>query len=710
MKQKRDPRFLILRTLRDFPFLSEPQLRWLWSWTKHVTQRHLWEVHHQGLVRRYPLFVESQPTAQWLYTLTAKGLQTLMQRDALALREYQSKYSYSISRLRWLASVLERVYHARQVLFGLDTHSANWGIVRWNSETEARYRLEKGWRCVSFHCSAVFENRAKDRWLPVAIVWDTGEVPVQAERGWWRNFFKAQYDCADAYSSQAQFPILCYVAADAARLDEVWRLLRDVTLETQIAIPRVCLTSRAQLKHAEPAGASNVAAWYDPYDGVWVSDPLAELEGLLANPGRFWHPRPFRKSYASTQVEIEPARPAANIIATSDNLAALALALRPVERKLLNTIGSHPLLTANELAFVLTNKPARVWSGLARLRQWRLIQAHDCRGTRPIAQRARKTYAYTINELGLASLAAMAGLGARPQRIAMAHGWEKGVEPLIRHFMHTRISNQAHIQLLRYARTRGHQLTWLSEQEARLYLKVREQKWSGPFQSISVSTRYDRRLSEREEENAGEYETIHTGGYSNRREFHRALGNFGGNLVKFLPDGRGIYQVGKEKWHVGLEIDLTRANHQKIRAKLSYYFWFRRIVEDAWNLRILIVTHHWERALNLYWLIWGDAADMVSFGWRAEWRIKNQKGKELAEIVERYKPKEVMEQVMPVYITTVEELERHGIDQPIWLRVQEEMGENDQVNRIFSISWGKTIVGNASATVCRGRVLNRPYM
>ena len=44
MKQKRNPRLLILRTLRDVPFLSESQLRWLLSWTQHVTQRHLWEV------------------------------------------------------------------------------------------------------------------------------------------------------------------------------------------------------------------------------------------------------------------------------------------------------------------------------------------------------------------------------------------------------------------------------------------------------------------------------------------------------------------------------------------------------------------------------------------------------------------------------------------------------------------------------------------
>ena len=227
-------------------------------------------------------------------------------------------------------------------------------------------------------------------------------------------------------------------------------------------------------------------------------------------------------------------------------------------------------------------------------------------------------------------------------------------------------------------------MTWLSEQEARLYLNVKNQKWSGPFESISLSVQYDRPVSEREEENAGEYAPMHYGSYTNRREFYRTLGQFGGNLVKFLPDGRAIYTVGDREWHLGLEVDLTRASHSKMRAKLNYYYWFHRIVPNAENLRVLIVTHHWERALNLYWLVWGEAADSLSFGWKAEWHIKNEAGKEMAEIVEKHKPQELIEDVMPVYITTVEELERHGVDQPIWLRVQEGLGENNQVKHTFT--------------------------
>ena len=684
MKQKNDPRFFILRTLRDFPFLSEAQLRWLWAWKKSVMQRHLWEVYHQGLVRRYPLFVDGKPAAQWLYALTGKGLQNLMRRESLPLKEYQSKYGYSISRLRWLATVLERVYQSRQVLRYLDTHGAGWEVVRWNSETEARYRIEKGWRCVPFHCSAVLENEAKKRWLPAVIEWDTGELPMQAERGHWQNFFQAQGDCEGAYSSQSQFPILFYVAADRQRLNEFSQLLHDLARETQESIPYTFLTWRARFSELEETGSSDTTAWYDSFNSAWVAQPLAQVEGLDAKPTRFWHPRPYRKSYASTQVEVGPLRDSDSVIAASHNLASLALALRPLERKLLNAMGSHPLLTAKELAMVLASKPGNVWGGLARLRQWQLIQAHDCQVTIPNAQQQRQVHAYTLTDLALASLATLAGLGNYPKRIAMAHGWEKGVDPLVRHLDHTRIGNQVYIQLLQHARARDHRLTWFSEQEARLYLNVNEQKWSGPFQSISVSTRYDRQVSEREEENAGEHEPVHIGSYANRREFHRALGNFGGNLVKFLPDGRGIYQVGKTKWHIGVEIDLTRASHQKMRAKLNYFYWFRQIVEDGGNLRILIVTHHWERAENLYWLVWGEAADPVSCGWRAEWHIENQTGKELAEIIERYKPMEVIEQVMPVYITTVDELERNGIDQPIWLRVQEGMGENGQVDHTFT--------------------------
>ncbi len=114
----------VLEALRDHPFLTARQVSWHLRKNNAAIQRQLWQLQRRRLVRRYPLFVEGERKVQWLYTLTTQGLQTLAGTTGTFLAAYQQKHGYSISRLRWLALVLEHVYHTREVLRFIRTRAA----------------------------------------------------------------------------------------------------------------------------------------------------------------------------------------------------------------------------------------------------------------------------------------------------------------------------------------------------------------------------------------------------------------------------------------------------------------------------------------------------------------------------------------------------------------------------------------------------------
>ncbi len=670
MKRKNDPRFAILAALRNFPFQSQAQLGWLLAWNKNVTQRHLWEVHIEGLVRRYAFNLGDQRTRQWLYILTTKGLHALADPNYLDLPEYCQKYGYSISRLRWLASMLERVYQSRQVLQQLIINNPSWSIPHCNFETESLYEIEKGWRRVTYHCSALLQNKETNLWLPIVIEWDTDDVQIQSERTRWRNFVKAQNDIEFFLEYQCAAPVLFYVAKDFERLQEFYDLFRDIIRELQ-TLPLALLTHRSKLE--DRVSGSDGSEWYYFNKDEWVTQPLTTyFAGSDEKPRRFWKLRPLRQGFANAEIEIEPLAPSSVPRPNMNDMASLALALYPNEKRLLRAIGSHPMLSATELAFLLEAAPSKVWEGLERLQRWQLIKSHNCQARNRVNRHSNKVKAYTLCDLGVTHLATAAGLGPTPRQLALACGWEKGFDAQIHHAEHTHMGNELFLQLLKYARERHYPMTWYSEQEARLYLNLQNAKWSGPFQSIRVSSYNERQVSEREEENAGEHEESHSyeGSYGNRHEFFKELARYGTKYERFLPDGRAILKIGDDEWHVAAEIDLTRANYAKMIAKLNYYYTFLTFYLEKPTLCILVITHHWIRARNLYWLAWRRATQNIDRACYFDLGLQDKSWRQALAIVEKRAPHELQKAVLPIFITTKDDLRKNEMDKPIWLRVK----------------------------------------
>ncbi len=165
----------------------------------------------------------------------------------------------------------------------------------------------------------------------------------------------------------------------------------------------------------------------------------------------------------------------------TNSLAQIALNLQPLEKRLMDEIAAHPLLTRNEVMLLLQASLRRVQPGLAKLTALQLIQIHQGR--------------YLVAPKGQEYLALTSGFGHAIRRYARARGWGKGFDSLIRHWAHTQEENKFFLHLARVALDSGHALTWLSELESRLYYETGQRRHSflpdGRGAYIAGNTRYE---------------------------------------------------------------------------------------------------------------------------------------------------------------------------------------------------------------------------
>ena len=297
--------------------------------------------------------------------------------------------------------------------------------------------------------------------------------------------------------------------------------------------------------------------------------------------------------------------------------AALALALTPLDKVLLDVVARHPLLDGAELTEITGDAPHQVAARLRQLARWKLLDARTPRVAQPdvstlpapaaepnasappaspalpasLVSPVVKSSAprYLLAENGVRYLTAVAGFQGAVRAYARARGWGRGFDALARHWEHTREENEFFLRLARIARRHdGHTLEWLSELESRLY-------------------------------------------YDSPR--HRRV------IASFLPDGRGVYTADGRRWDFAVEIERSRPAPAKIKRKLaSYYACINANIlrgEGIETLRIFVVMRSWERARRL--------------------RLVAQ------ELATKLKV-----EPLPMYITTADLLKARDVDAPIW--------------------------------------------
>jgi hypothetical protein len=113
----------------------------------------------------------------------------------------------------------------------------------------------------------------------------------------------------------------------------------------------------------------------------------------------------------------------------------------------------------------------------------------------------------------------------------------------------------------------------------------------------------------------------------------------------FLPDGRGRYSAGGQRYEFALEIDRSRQAKTKMRRKLlEYYACLTSNILRGRGielLRLLIVTTGWKRAESLV---------TTALELEEEVQVKG---------------------LLPIFITTFNELRQHAANDAIWLRVDQ---------------------------------------
>jgi hypothetical protein len=595
---------MALEALHDHPFLSRRQLELYLGCSGRTARRYLLDLLHKGWIRRVNAHQPWMHTRS-LATLTSSGIETLTRDAGIPTDASARQTAARQARLDHLALLMERVFQLRTVFlwFQRPATAWNWKASTWDVEVEKLFSAKNKTFSIPFHGAALM-RRTDNRWAFVVVEFDTRRTPVQKDRDRWVRFILAQDDARYwAKDKEELFPILVLIAQDEFRLQDYYSLLRSVALARQMPMPRAYLTTISEALTLRKDITRPI--WYSTISGRRTS-LLFDTEGIHAPlPSDV----PWRKIESANNRTITPifltrassakasqeAQPKNH--QTVNDLATLTLTLEPLDRRLLDEIANHPLLTAEELGLVLRLSQWRIEAGLRRLTQPNLIEVYspppneNTAATHESSQReedAPRSH-YLLATDGVRYLALISGFGASVKRYMRARGWGNGFEGLVRHWKHTHEGNAFFLQLAQIARKRQHKLIWLSELESRLY-----------------------------------YE------YGRRRH-------------SFLPDGRGTYVVGKERYEFALEIDRSRASQSKLTRKLNEYLACvnSNVLrgEGIELLRLLVVTNSWERAETIRRIAWKEVQELKS------------------------------DDILPIFITTFDRLHASGADGAIWLRV-----------------------------------------
>jgi len=481
-----------------------------------------------------------------------------------------------------------------------------WRALKWDVEVGKLFSAKGRAVWIPFHGAALMQRgperspstllrvnsaESKDgRWAFVVVEFDLGRVPVERDRERLHQFVSAQDDPRYWGKDKEEFfPVLLVIAQDELRLQDYYNVLRSAALARQLPMPRAYLTTIGAMLSLRDASRNTLPIWYSTVSGQRTS-LLFDTEGAAAPmPDQVpWRKMPLHHQGPILSLAKDDLGQAGGVGADAQNIgvtlalhasagvtpelnlsneaepettksfAQISLNLKPLEKRILDEIATHPLLTRKEIVLLVQSSVRRVQPGLAKMTELKLIESIE-RAQDKLFDRAQdksRRERYLLSPKGQKYLALTAGFGNAVQRYAHARGWGKGFDSLIRHWEHTKEENKFFLHLAALAQDWGHTLTWLSELESRLYYEA-GQRWHS-----------------------------------------------------FLPDGRGTYIARKERYEFALEIDRSGSPQERFRGKFAEYeaCISSNILrsEGIELLRVLVVTKSWERAET-----WRRAAQTV---------------------------------------------------------------------------------------------------
>ncbi len=632
----------VLQALRDHPYLSARQLKLYLDLPLRTTRYHLQKLKQRGWVQRTNA---KQPWlhARALHVLAPAAVAEVAEHTRMTPEHFAARAGLDAQRLGRLQIMMERVFQVRTFLLWLRQTRPGWEWTthQWDVELGKIFRArDKAFR-LPFHGAAIM-SRPDSRWAFVVVEWDLRRVPVDKDRERLVNLVLAQDDQRFwGPDKEELFPVWVLIAQDELRLQDYYALLRAAALSRQLPMPRAYMTTFAEVMTlreypAYPIWYSTVSGRKTPllHDTPGSTSPMptkAPWQRLrLEQTARLVESDNETQSFSSGVSE-ESTAVTSSANRTSDPFT-IAQILGTAEKLILDEIANHPLLSVDEMAVLLHLQPWRAKHAISKLVALDLVEEHSVRApvVEPPESLVKENHAEDANRdaaenrFVLATnsvpyLAMIAGFERAVRRFVRARGWLDGFDTLVRFWEHTREENAFFLGLAEIARQRHDELVWLSELEGRLYYD------DGHEYLARVGPRRPR----------PNVKAAPTTGA--RRQFVKPWRR------SFLPDGRGSYSAGGQRYEFALEIDRNRQAKTKMRRKLlEYYACLTSNIlrgKGIELLRLLIVTTGWKRAKSLI----GTALELEE-----EVQVKG---------------------LLPIFITTFNELRQHPANDSIWLRV-----------------------------------------
>lgn len=479
----------ILGLLCQHPFLSRRQIELYLGCPERTVRNGLRELELRNWIWQTNARQEAIHT-RCIYAPTKTGIEVLAKNANIPPEEYRRNTGFTSGRLARLVLTMERVFQLRTFMLWLSTASRKrasnseswrWRAIEWDVEVGKLFSAKGRAAWIPFHGAALLQRgpersatQAKDgRWAFVVVEFDLSRVHVERDRERLDQFVASQDDPRYWGKDKEQFfPVLVVIAQDELRLQDYYNVLRSAALTRQLPMPRAYLTTFEAMLSLRDDNALPI--WYSTISGRRTS-LLADTEGVataLSDPV-LWSKMPLHQSgrgdgIAGTRNDSVNASElnmsGENGSEIPDSLAQIALNLQPLEKRLLDEIAAHPLLSRKELVLLLQASLRRVQPGLAKLTSWELVRAHAGR--------------FLVAPKGQRYLALTAGFGHAVRRYARARGWGKGFDALVRHWEHTKEENKFFLHLAKVALDRAYSFTWLSELESRLYYEAGQRRHS----------------------------------------------------------------------------------------------------------------------------------------------------------------------------------------------------------------------------------------
>jgi len=481
----------ILVALRDHPLLSRRQLELYLNRPARSVRQGLEELVARKLVVRYN---GRQPGlhTRALFALSPQGVQELAQGEYVSVSEYEREYGLHRARMERLILNLERVFQLRTLFLWL-ARGKLWRSIAWDVEVGKFFSVKHGAFWVPFHAAALMQMQPTEnspqgggtRWALVVVELDVGRVPVQRDRERLMRLVAAQKDRRYLdRDARPFFPIMVVIAQDEFRLQDYYSALRAAALSQQIPMPSSYLTTFREMLTLRNDSANPI--WYSTtsgtrtsllFDALGISDALPDqlpwrkmpltAQGEEKNIDAITlEPALSSKTLSEANGEVEgmiaPLKPSASAAKYAQaSMGAIALTLGPLEKRLLDEIAAHPLLTDLQLGSLVRATMRRTKPGVELLQRFKLID-----------ERSGK---YLVGQKGVGYLASVAGFGKAVERYVRARGWGRGFESLLHYWKHTQEENEFFLHLATVARRHRHSLTWYSELESRLYYQMDNQ-------------------------------------------------------------------------------------------------------------------------------------------------------------------------------------------------------------------------------------------